>query len=65
MEKEEWVGFLNGLCLIYMYIHVYIYTHTVFQFYFKIYLAVPGLSCVMQDLIPGSGIEPGPPTLGA
>lgn len=50
MEKEEWVGFLNGLCLLYMYIHVYIYTHTVFQFYFKIYLAVPGLSCVMQDL---------------
>ena len=56
---------------IYIYTHthtdIYTYTHkhTVFPFYFKIYLAVPGLSCGMQDLIPRPGIEPGPPALGA
>ena len=29
-----------------------------------IYLAVLGLSCGMQDLVPWPGIEPGPPVLG-
>ena len=28
-----------------------------------IYLAVPGLSCVMWDLVPGPGIQPGSPAL--
>ena len=31
--------------------------------YLFIYLAVPGLSCVMWDLVPGPGIQPGPPAL--
>ena len=30
-----------------------------------IYLAVPGLSCGMRDLVPWPGIKPGPPALGA
>ena len=30
-----------------------------------LYLAVPGLSCSMRDLVPRPGIEPGPPALGA
>ena len=29
-----------------------------------IYLATPGLSCSMWDLVPWAGIEPGPPALG-
>ena len=37
----------------------------VFVFLVFIYLSVPGLSCGMQDLALRSGIEPGPPALGA
>ena len=33
--------------------------------YLFIYLAAPGLSCGMWDLVPWRGIEPGPPALGA
>ena len=29
------------------------------------YLATPGLSCGMRDLVPRSGLEPGSPALGA
>ena len=32
--------------------------------YVFIYLAAPGLGCGTQDLVPGPGIEPGPPALG-
>ena len=38
---------------------IYIYTHT------HIYLAGPGLSCNMWDLVPEPGIKPRPPALGA
>ena len=34
-------------------------------FFAFLYLAVPGLSCSMRDLVPRPGIEPGPPALGA
>ena len=34
-------------------------------FFAFLYLAVPGLSCSMRDLVPCPGIEPGPPALGA
>ena len=37
----------------------------IFKKYLFIYLAVPGLSCGMRDLVPWPGIEPGPPALGA
>ena len=42
----------------------------VFSFFLKylflfIYLAVPGLSCSMWDLVPWSGIEPGLPHIGS
>ena len=33
--------------------------------YLLIYLAAPGLSCSMWDLVPWPGIKPGPPALGA
>ena len=36
-----------------------------FKKYLLIYLAAPGLSCSMWDLVPWPGIEPGPPALGA
>ena len=31
---------------------------------FSVYLAVPGLSCGVWDLVPWPGIKPGPPALG-
>ena len=31
----------------------------------KMYLAAPGLSCTLQDLVPWPGIKPRPPALGA
>ena len=34
-------------------------------FFAFLYLAVPGLSCSIRDLVPHPGIEPGPPALGA
>ena len=34
-------------------------------YFLFIYLAAPGLSCGMGDLVPWPGIEPGPPALGA
>ena len=55
---------------------VCIYNHLNFFFFFKsrwkllflflifIYLAVLGLSCGMQDLVPWPGIKPRPPALG-
>lgn len=40
------------------------YAFFVFLCLVFIYLAVPGLSCGMWDIVPRSGIEPGPPTFG-
>ena len=44
----------------------YGFCHTSFlKKYLNIYLAMPGLSCSMWDLVPWPGIEPGSPALGA
>ena len=47
----------NLMALVILNIYLFIYLF--------FYLAAPGLSCDMQDLVSWPGFEPGPPALGA
>ena len=56
------------ICIICVFHHGFVtclYYYHFFFFKVLIYLTTPDLSCSMQDLIPWTGIKPGPPALGA